>query len=655
MSGLPFAVALGVLGLTTLKATGATNYTHHIPNVAAGAYHVVGLKEDGTVIAAGDNSVGQCEVGAWTGIVQIAAGFWHTVGLKADGTVVAVGLTNDDQCNVSGWTHVAAVAAGSNSTVGITTDGLVLVASSAAELTEGADLTCITGIAAGGGHIVGMMCNTMAIAWGRSDSGQCYVQDWSYITAVAAGDSHTVGLTEDGRVLAVGNNGYGQCNVSGWSNIVAVAAGELHTVGLKTDRTVVAIGAGSSGQTNVAGWSNVIAIAAGRRTSVGLKADGTVIESFGRTWEWYLNGASVPPIITRAATYQPVLANRGASFSVTVAGPGSIRYQWYKDGTALMNGECVTGVTSTNLVIAGVEAADAGNYTVVATNQYGATTSAIVPLTLTIPVGPAGTGVLTFDAQPRYEWTTLYLPGSSALIRTTDELDATIQGLAASRITNALPATATLPPSTSTVGMAARWNSRGYFLQTRPAAGSASVLMAVLMNNTGAAQRSLDLGYDMAEYEWIGGELRGYRVYYSLTGASNGWHVISALSGIETTATLRTTVTLDHWADGALLYLLWADDNGQTFTDPAYTIDNFSVVPTPRLTITRPRPGQADLEWIYPTTRYQLQVTSDLNSTAWEAVTEPDALVDAYHRVTVDTSSGTRFYRLISVDTSGLR
>ena len=57
----------------------------------AGYDYTVGLRSDGTVVAVGDNGYGQCDVGAWTGIVQVAAGGYHTVGLKSDGTVVAVG------------------------------------------------------------------------------------------------------------------------------------------------------------------------------------------------------------------------------------------------------------------------------------------------------------------------------------------------------------------------------------------------------------------------------------------------------------------------------------------------------------------------------------------------------------------------------------
>ena len=42
----------------------------------------------------------------WTDIVAVAAGYYHTVGLKSDGTVVAVGTNLYGQCNVSGWTDI---------------------------------------------------------------------------------------------------------------------------------------------------------------------------------------------------------------------------------------------------------------------------------------------------------------------------------------------------------------------------------------------------------------------------------------------------------------------------------------------------------------------------------------------------------------------
>jgi hypothetical protein len=74
-----------------------------IVQVAAGEYHTVGLKSDGTVVAVGDNTYGQTHTNDWTDIVQIAAGKSFTLGLKSDGTVVATGRDNYGQCDLSDW------------------------------------------------------------------------------------------------------------------------------------------------------------------------------------------------------------------------------------------------------------------------------------------------------------------------------------------------------------------------------------------------------------------------------------------------------------------------------------------------------------------------------------------------------------------------
>jgi len=71
--------------------------------VAAGDNHIVALKEDGTVVAVGSNSSGQCNVNDWRDIVAISVGLDHTVGLKSDGTVVATGMNEGGQCVVQNW------------------------------------------------------------------------------------------------------------------------------------------------------------------------------------------------------------------------------------------------------------------------------------------------------------------------------------------------------------------------------------------------------------------------------------------------------------------------------------------------------------------------------------------------------------------------
>jgi len=76
--------------------------------VSAGLWHTVGLKADGTVVAAGANDHGECEVSEWTDVVSVVAGGYHfTTAIKADGTVLAIGYNADGQCNASQWTGIA--------------------------------------------------------------------------------------------------------------------------------------------------------------------------------------------------------------------------------------------------------------------------------------------------------------------------------------------------------------------------------------------------------------------------------------------------------------------------------------------------------------------------------------------------------------------
>jgi uncharacterized repeat protein (TIGR02543 family) len=250
------------------------------PMVSAGADHTVGLKSDGTLVAVGDNSYGQCNVGGWTNVTQVAAGAFHTVGLKADGTVVAVGHNTYGQCNVGGWTNITQVAAGSFHTVGLKADGTVVAVGNNAygQCNVGSrSWTGIIQVATGAFHTVGLRADGTVVAVGWNDYGQCNVGGWTNIVQVATGSWHTVGLKSDGTVVAVGDNIYGQCNVGGWSAILKIVAGYFYTVGLKAGGTVVAVGDNPYGQCDVGGWTNIVLVAAGGRHTVGLKSDGTVV------------------------------------------------------------------------------------------------------------------------------------------------------------------------------------------------------------------------------------------------------------------------------------------------------------------------------------------------------------------------------------------
>ena len=230
----------------------------HEGKIAAGEAHTVGLKADGTVVAAGWNSSGQCYVSDWTDIVSIAAGDEHTVGLKADGTVVAAGSNWNGQCKVRDWTDIVSIAAGDDHTVGLKADGTVVAAgSSVYGECDVSDWTDIVSIAAGSSHTVGLKADGTVVAAGSNWNGQCKVSDWTDIVSIAAGNVHTVGLKADGMVVATGKNDDGQCNVSDWRDIVSIAAGDSHTVGLKADGTVVATGKNDHGQCKVSDWTDI--------------------------------------------------------------------------------------------------------------------------------------------------------------------------------------------------------------------------------------------------------------------------------------------------------------------------------------------------------------------------------------------------------------
>jgi len=252
----------------------------YIPMLAGGAWHTLGLKSDGAVLAMGADSYEQCDVGNWTDIIQVDGGGEHTVGLKCDGTVLAVGYDSYGQCDVGNWTDIIQVVAGRQHTAGLKSDGTVVaVGLNAYEQCNVGDWTDIVQIAAGANswHTVGLKSDGTVVATGGNWDKECDLADWTGIIQVAAGGHHTVGLRSDGTVVARGRNNFGECDVSGWTDIVQIAAGCQLTIGLKSDDTVVTAGWNDYGQRNVGGWTNITQVAAGMVHTVGLGSDGGVI------------------------------------------------------------------------------------------------------------------------------------------------------------------------------------------------------------------------------------------------------------------------------------------------------------------------------------------------------------------------------------------
>ena len=247
--------------------------------IAAGDSHTLGVKSDGTVIAAGKNRNGQCDVGNWTNIMAVAAGNDFSVGILRDGTAITCGKKHSNSRHIRGWKNVVAASAGAEDIIGLTADGTAIFSSNSS-LAEWIWPNILSVEASGYSTLLGVTKARGVVVGGCSDPRfSSYIMNWTDIMAIASGSTHIVGLRSNGTVVAIWDDRYnfGQCNTDGWRNIIAIAAGMDHTVGLKADGTVVAVGANSNGACNVAGWRNIIAIAAGMHHTVGLKSDGTLI------------------------------------------------------------------------------------------------------------------------------------------------------------------------------------------------------------------------------------------------------------------------------------------------------------------------------------------------------------------------------------------
>lgn len=275
--------------------------------VAAGEFHAVALRTDGTVVAWGSNADGKLgigtiggqfaapqAVGGLTNVTAIAVGLDHSLALRGDGTVVAWG--QNDVCQL-----------GQNDTT----------TRSAATPVPG--LANVTAIAAGGAHSFALRSDGAIFAWGFNANGQLGLGsvstaacvptrvtalDGRGVVELAAGGFHSLARTGLGAVLGWGSNSGGQTGsaapgsgnvlaptvVANLLNVTALAAGETHSVALRNDGTIRTWGNASAGRLGngttgasqstsipqVPNVSTVTAIAAGTNHTLALLQDGRV-------------------------------------------------------------------------------------------------------------------------------------------------------------------------------------------------------------------------------------------------------------------------------------------------------------------------------------------------------------------------------------------
>ena len=269
-------------------------------------------------------------------IVAVAAGGSHQLALRDDGTVIAWGSNTFGQTNVpANATNVIAIAAGTSHSLALRADGLV-------------------------------------VGWGLNTSGQATAfSNAANVVMISASGNQSMGLRGDGTVVGrmqtnqTQNVSYGPPPADA-TNMVAIAAGATHSLALRADRTITGWGQTNLGPLNIPIYAtNVLAIAAGGSESLALVPDPFA--------------PAIPPRIGRPPLSRVLQAGQGAVLNALAIGGLPLRFQWYRNNLP------VGGKTNQWLAFSNCQLTDAGNYQLVAMNDFGSVTSAVAVVSVAIP------------------------------------------------------------------------------------------------------------------------------------------------------------------------------------------------------------------------------------------------------------------------------
>ncbi|MBN1190057.1 MAG: Ig-like domain repeat protein [Dehalococcoidales bacterium] len=294
-----------------------------ITSIAGGLYHSLAVDSDGQVWVWGTNDKGQLGISTSTSrkstpylldsisdVEKVAAGSYHSLVLKTDGTVWAWGYNSDGQLGIDSKSQQ-------------TSPVQVLGGEQGGEF-----LTNIKDIAAGNAFSMALAKDGSVYTWGEYSSGQLGIGSVSTekttpvkvdngeqsgtdylsgIEAIAAGYDFCLAVVSDGKIYAWGNNKYGALGngdtsstektpvkVDTITDAAAVAAGQYHSLAVTNTGTVYAWGYNGKGQLGVGSTSNkttpvavefgkvsreIKSLAAGYNHSLALDRDGFV-------WGW---------------------------------------------------------------------------------------------------------------------------------------------------------------------------------------------------------------------------------------------------------------------------------------------------------------------------------------------------------------------------------
>lgn len=271
-------------------------------SIAVGDYHVLALRDDGTVLSWGKNNRGQLGIGNGSGdqntpvavmldnVKAISAGCSHSLGLKHDGTVWAWGSNDQGELGdgttvdryepvrVNNLESIVAISAGNRISLALKSDGTVW---------------------AWGDNRRGMLGD------GTLESKSCPIRVTGLNGIVSLGEMNTFALSDDGSVWAWGYNVF----VDKGSEIIGGAAGDdsqtrFHTTPFK-----------------VTWLSDVESISSGASHILYLKKDGSVRAWGNNMYGQFGNGARSGWL---EYTNSPVQVNVGYASAISTGAFSSV-------------------------------------------------------------------------------------------------------------------------------------------------------------------------------------------------------------------------------------------------------------------------------------------------------------------------------------------
>ncbi len=347
--------------------------------------------------------------------------------------------------NVLGAT--ASVFAISNAQVSDSGDYTVVASNSGGNVTSNAATVQVTApnVApvfttqpAGQSVLLGSSVTLTAAASGTPAPTYQWRKDGANVSGATAGTLSlpSAQLSDSGTYVVVATNSVGSVTSNAAILTVASAtvapaftlqpAGQTVNVGANVTFTVAASGSPTptlqwrkNGAAIPGATANTFTLASVQATDAGdysAVATNSAGSATSNTATLQVTVANAAPVFSVQPADQSVLVGATATFTATATGSPAPTYQWRKNGTA------VPGATAASLTIPNVQVADAGDFSVVATNSVGTSTSNTATLRVTaaavapvFTLQPAGqtvaagstvtfTSIASGSPTPSYQW-----------------------------------------------------------------------------------------------------------------------------------------------------------------------------------------------------------------------------------------------------------